>query len=244
MTVRSQKQQEFWESDTPNARVIEPVPALVLVIVMILVLFAIVISWEGANRAEAAPPVLPAAVQPQWVRVGSQSDQVAKVQSTLAGFGYTIAVDGWFGPQTDKVVRHFQDSSGLVADGIVGPNTTRALGIAASPSVPVAVSSPVSVPVTPPSSDGCYSSLLAKYGMPSSFSAIIHRESRCDPSAYNGRNRDQSYGLLQINTKGSLWGDRQSLCGLTSREQLFDPETNIACAAKLYQRSGGSPWGV
>ncbi|MGI9022158.1 MAG: peptidoglycan-binding domain-containing protein [Acidimicrobiales bacterium] len=38
-------------------------------------------------------------------------------------FSHTLAVDGIFGPQTEKVVKEFQAMWGLAADGIVGPLT-------------------------------------------------------------------------------------------------------------------------
>jgi len=73
--------------------------------------------------------------------------------------------------------------------------------------------------------------------------AIIWRESRCDPNAYNGRNLDRSYGYLQINTKGGLWPDRRDLCSLGVPPDLWDPHINLRCGLILWRRSNWSPWG-
>lgn len=81
-------------------------------------------------------------------------------------------------------------------------------------------------------------------------SRIMWRESRCLPDAYNGRGRDRSYGLVQLNTRGGLWDQPigwgapalRELCGLTTREDLFEPFTNLACARKLYEIRGWKPW--
>ncbi len=58
------------------------------------------------------------------VRSGSTGNAVKAVQEQLIANGCgTLSVDGAFGPGTDGAVRRFQSANGLVADGIVGPNT-------------------------------------------------------------------------------------------------------------------------
>jgi peptidoglycan hydrolase-like protein with peptidoglycan-binding domain len=44
-------------------------------------------------------------------------------QAQMSGRGWTISVDGDFGPQSDNVCRQFQSEKGLSADGMVGPQT-------------------------------------------------------------------------------------------------------------------------
>ncbi len=58
-----------------------------------------------------------------------QGDDVRKVQQSLQQAGFEIEVDGFFGTQTDEVVRQFQQQKGLTVDGIVGPQTLKALGL-------------------------------------------------------------------------------------------------------------------
>ena len=48
---------------------------------------------------------------------------VRTLQQLLRARGYTVAVDGIFGPITEGAVKDFQQSKGLAADGIVGPQT-------------------------------------------------------------------------------------------------------------------------
>ncbi|WP_228041260.1 peptidoglycan-binding protein, partial [Nodosilinea sp. LEGE 07088] len=50
-------------------------------------------------------------------------DAVRTVQQALVRAGIAIATDGVFGPASDRAVRQFQASRGLVADGVVGPQT-------------------------------------------------------------------------------------------------------------------------
>jgi len=61
------------------------------------------------------------------VSAGSKGDSVRAVQSQLRSRCGWLAVDGFYGPQTEGVVRHFQGFCGLGSDGIAGPNTWNAL---------------------------------------------------------------------------------------------------------------------
>lgn len=45
------------------------------------------------------------------------------VQDSLVWHGYSLAVDGIFGSQTESVVKQFQQAQGITVDGIVGPVT-------------------------------------------------------------------------------------------------------------------------
>lgn len=61
------------------------------------------------------------------VRRGSSGQPVRSLQYLLRARGRTVVVDGAFGPATERAVRSFQSSRGLVADGVVGNLTWRAL---------------------------------------------------------------------------------------------------------------------
>lgn len=70
--------------------------------------------------------------------------------------------------------------------------------------------------------------------------AIAMGESSGNPRAFNGRGNDESYGLWQINMKGSLGPARRAQFGLSSNEDLFDPAINAKAAYTI--SSGGSNW--
>lgn len=77
--------------------------------------------------------------------------------------------------------------------------------------------------------------------------AIAKRESNWKPGAFNGNvaTQDRSYGLMQINMLGDLSGARLRQFGITSNEQLLDPQTNMNAAFTLYTRAGNTlrAWG-
>jgi N-acetylmuramoyl-L-alanine amidase len=62
------------------------------------------------------------------IRAGHRSDQVVDVQTRLRALGFEVDDElGTFGAGTQDSVRTFQQQRGLLADGIVGPDTWSAL---------------------------------------------------------------------------------------------------------------------
>lgn len=54
---------------------------------------------------------------------GDAGEKVRKLQEDLVKLGYSLDVDGDFGPATEKVVKQFQKDNNLTQDGIVGSIT-------------------------------------------------------------------------------------------------------------------------
>ena len=79
-------------------------------------------QFDGANRAVYVSTTVGNLTWPALIVQigrGDSGDAVRAVQSLLPG----LAVDGSFGAGTEAAVRTFQETFGLVADGIVGPAT-------------------------------------------------------------------------------------------------------------------------
>lgn len=74
--------------------------------------------------------------------------------------------------------------------------------------------------------------------------AISGRESRWKPSAYNGKGRDRSYGLFQINMFGEMGPVRRARYGISKDEELFDPRINIKAARLEFGDGNYRPWTV
>src|SRR4051812_38271111 len=58
---------------------------------------------------------------------GATGKPVRVLQERLNRHGYTLGIDGEFGPATLGAVRQFQADHGLEVDGAVGPETWRKL---------------------------------------------------------------------------------------------------------------------
>ena len=80
----------------------------------IFALSAVLMCWFSVAGAEA-------------FQIGDQGSEVAEIQGQLASIGYDVYADGDFGPATAEAVKAFQSSQGLEADGLIGPDTYRAL---------------------------------------------------------------------------------------------------------------------
>lgn len=64
------------------------------------------------------------------LKKGMKGAEVKKLQQILTDKGYrTKGIDGIFGPATEAAVKQFQKSKKLKADGVVGLNTKKALGM-------------------------------------------------------------------------------------------------------------------
>ena len=103
--------------------------------------------WNSAKSSGVWAYVEPISITPTWVHFdkrfgtpacssggfplvkrGSISTYVLIAQDDLNTLGYsTGGLDGVFGSRTEQAVRSYQQKVGLVADGIVGCNTWRAL---------------------------------------------------------------------------------------------------------------------
>ncbi len=81
-------------------------------------------------------------------------------------------------------------------------------------------------------------------------SHIIHRESRCNPGAWNRADPGTgSRGLTQINSfwcsvnKNNPTGFLQAAGVLNTCDDLFRPRVSLKASLVIWNRSGWSPWG-
>jgi hypothetical protein len=77
----------------------------------------------AASRTVTRAPAYPG----RQLRRGAKGPAVRAIQERLKDRGWSVKVDGSFGPATERVVRQFQENKRLRVDGIVGRATHAAL---------------------------------------------------------------------------------------------------------------------
>lgn len=97
---------------------------------VIATLPAAFLQKEEKKDAYTDGTTLEALVEAAILRQGSRGDEVKEMQRRLKQWGYYKgSVDGVFGVGTRSAVITFQKKNGLTADGVVGKETYKALGM-------------------------------------------------------------------------------------------------------------------
>lgn len=145
-----------------------------------------------------------------YLTTGSEGSEVSAVEEALG-----IPADGYFDKQTHQAVIDFQSENGLAVDGIVGPETSAALGLSSA------------APAPAPSGGGSSSASPQ-------LEAIAQCESGGDPTAVSA---DGLYrGKYQFTQE--TW---QSLGG-TGDPAAAPESVQDELAAQLLSQAGTSPW--
>jgi peptidoglycan hydrolase-like protein with peptidoglycan-binding domain len=86
------------------------------------------IAASNGYKTSTVSPSVPTINNGSILKKGSRGPSVEELQRKLTSLGFsTKGIDGAFGNNTDQAVRQFQKSRRLIADGIVGPATRKAL---------------------------------------------------------------------------------------------------------------------
>jgi peptidoglycan hydrolase-like protein with peptidoglycan-binding domain len=78
-------------------------------------------------------------VHARTLKRGDVGEDVAELQRMLTAAGFPVPDIGTYGPVTERMVREYQSSHGLDADGIAGPRTLASLRGEAPPTLPQGV---------------------------------------------------------------------------------------------------------
>lgn len=180
------------------------------------------------------------------VKLGDRGAEVKTVQEHLKFVGgYSVKVDGIYGLQTARAVRHWQKSNGLLVDGIVGPVTAASLAIRSD-----------SIQVTePPKSPGGPCDEMSWYrrqvGLPDHFDYLGRRESGCDNTQTSRTGCChgwwQNYLSSHLSTQSAYRDRIINECGVTQVSDIrgtSDAQKRAsACVTKVvYDVSGLTPW--
>ena len=170
-----------------------------------VVLVALLCLSGGALAAGSA--VAPSSAE-VVLEKGDSGPAVKRLQKRLR----VRPADGEFGSYTERAVRRFQRRRGLTADGVVGPQTRKALGLRAV--VGTAAETPVRLP-----------RVLRR---------IAECESGGDPTITSPDGRYRGKYQFTRSTWRALGGDGDPA--------KAPEATQDRIALKLYRRSGTAPW--
>lgn len=122
----------------PSRRLLGLVAAVSIVLLVILV--AVLQGGDDSAEEPEAPTTTSVTTAPgseatPTLRIpesgtlseGDTGQRVRQLQRALAELGFDVSPDGAFGPGTTAAVQGFQGDAGLDADGVVGPETARAI---------------------------------------------------------------------------------------------------------------------
>ena len=92
------------------------------------------VDADAATRPFPTPPAAPSnspgstpTCPSPFLRQGSTGESVRTLQQRLCSLGYSVSIDGNFGPGTSAAVKSCQQKKGLAGDGVVGPKTWAAI---------------------------------------------------------------------------------------------------------------------
>jgi hypothetical protein len=176
-----------------------------------------VLGFGGVAAAQSTTGATTGPSATKSASAASTGGSVAAVQAKLG-----VTADGVVGPQTRKALRAWQRKQGLTADGVIGPQTLKAMGITAA-----AATSRSAKQSGRSTASGAKNATLDK---------IAQCESGGDPTAVSS---DGTY-------RGKYQFDRQTWAanGGTGDPAAAPEATQDAIAAKLLAARGTAPWPV
>jgi peptidoglycan hydrolase-like protein with peptidoglycan-binding domain len=164
----------------------------------------------GAKKAAPKASAKAAPSEPVVLERGDRGSSVRKLQGALG-----IAVDGVFGPQTERAVKRFQKRKGLTVDGVVGPDTRDSLGLE-------------------PFAHGSVNRGSSGVRLPAALKRIAECESGGDPTAVSPGGLYRGKYQFSLSTWHNLGGRGDPIDASEATQDRI--------ALKLYRRSGTAPW--
>jgi peptidoglycan hydrolase-like protein with peptidoglycan-binding domain len=150
---------------------------------------------------------------------GSQGSEVTAVQEALG-----LTADGYYDASTVNAVRGFQAENGLLVDGIVGPQTSAALGLGGAPVEAGGAAAPAGAE--------------ASAGVTSSGNATLDQIAQCesggDPTAVSADGLYRGKYQFTYETWHALGGTGDPAAAPEAEQDRL--------AAQLLAQSGTSPW--